>query len=111
MKIKALKRQEKAFIGDALAKFLLADILLVKNNFSMSHVLSMLSNKYMAKCVKELNWNIRDTVIENLSSKRLGTIYELALYDQYKENGIEGAREFIMKTLLKDYDPKEFTLK
>lgn len=110
MKIKPLKKQEKAFIGDALVRFLLADTLLGKNNFNLSDIISLLSNKNMAKCIGELKWNIKSNPPAT-SQKGLGTIYEVALYEQYKESGIEGAREFIMRTLLKDYDSKEFTLK
>lgn len=109
MPIRELRRQEKAFIGDALARLLVADILLGRKNYSISESLSLITNSNMAKCIKELRWIEAQETLEmpRHAAKKLGTVYEIKLYKVYKHKGIEGARDFIMKTLLKDYNLKE----
>lgn len=98
-----LTRMQKALIGDALIKFISAELIL-KSTYSNACVHTVQSNAFMKQTILDSGLFHLTTDMQIRKVHDYGTVYEAHVYDIYRTEGLESATEFIKKTLLRNFN-------
>ena len=91
-----MTEQDKAYCGDGLAAMIIGEIKPVSTwgGYNVNSI--YLSNSTMAKAYCKL----KDLEYVKMHDHKRGTIYEAMLYDIFKKDGYEKAKEFFIKTIV-----------